>query len=186
MTIPSKPGASKPEPSAFTQALSKAGAVWRKLATWYHRILLALLGTLLGILVFPVALQVFARFLPFLPHWIWTEEMARLLFVWAIMIGAMVGVREGTHFVVDVWPALPPRADAVLRIVSRIGILIIAIVFFWMGIEFTRFAWWRISELAELPLWIIHIAWPVAGFTWLFFLAEQFYDDFRLVYGGGE
>ena len=163
---------------------SKLGAAWRKLATWYHKVLICLLGVSIGILVFPVALQVFARFLPFLPHWIWTEEMARLLFVWTIMIGAMVGVREGTHFVVDVWPPLSVRADAVLRIVSRIGVLIIAIVFFWMGIEFTRFAWWRISELAELPLWIIHIAWPVAGFTWLLFLGEQFYDDLRLVLGG--
>jgi TRAP-type C4-dicarboxylate transport system permease small subunit len=54
-----------------------------------------------------------------------------------------------------------------------------------MGIEFTKFAWWRISELAELPLWIIHIAWPVAGFSWILFLAEQFYDDFRAVLGSG-
>jgi TRAP-type C4-dicarboxylate transport system permease small subunit len=97
------------------------------------------------------------------------------------MIGAMVGVRESTHFVVDVWPQLSPRGDAILRIVSRLGILIIALVFFWKGIQFTRFAWWRISELAELPLWIIHIAWPVAGFTWVLFLAEQFYDDARTV-----
>lgn len=172
------------EPSGLT--LRKAGAAWRKFAAWYHKLLLALLGISLGILIFPVTLQVFARFMPFLPHWIWTEEMARLLFVWTIMIGSIVGVREGTHFVVDVWPRLPPRADAALRIVSRTGILIIGIVFFWMGIEFTKFAWWRISELAELPLWIIHIAWPVAGFSWILFLAEQFYDDVRAVLGNGE
>ncbi|HUE46301.1 MAG TPA: TRAP transporter small permease [Aestuariivirgaceae bacterium] len=166
--------------------MRKAGAAWRKFAAWYHKLLLALLGISLGILIFPVTLQVFARFMTFLPHWIWTEELARLMFVWTIMIGSIVGVREGTHFVVDVWPRLSPRADAALRIVSRTGILIIGVVFFWMGIEFTRFAWWRISELAELPLWIIHIAWPVAGFSWILFLAEQFYDDFRTVLGSGE
>lgn len=170
----------------FGLTLRKAGAVWRKLAVWYHRLLLAFLGISLGILIFPVTLQVFARFMPFLPHWIWTEEMARLLFVWTIMIGSIVGVRESTHFVVDVWPQLSARADAALRIVARTGILIIGIVFFWMGIEFTQFAWWRISELAELPLWIIHIAWPVAGFSWILFLAEQFYDDFRALLGGSE
>ena len=32
--------------------------------------------------------------------------MARFLFIWMIMIGAMVGVRESTHFDVDVWPEL--------------------------------------------------------------------------------
>lgn len=176
---------SSPSAGQSGLTLRKAGAAWRKLAVWYHKLLLALLGISIGILIFPVTLQVFARFIPFLPHWIWTEEMARLLFVWTIMIGSIVGVREGTHFVVDVWPRLSQRAEAVLRIVSRTGILIIGVVFFWMGIEFTRFAWWRISELAELPLWIIHIAWPVAGFSWILFLAEQFYDDFRAVLGSG-
>ena len=180
MTIRSKPG------GAVFDALSTAGSLWRRAAAWYHRFLVVLLALLIGVLVIPVALQVFARFLPFLPHWIWTEEMARLLFVWAIMIGAMVGVRESTHFVVDVWPRLSARGDAILRIVSRIGVTIIAIVFFWMGIKFTGYGWWRISELAELPLWIIHIAWPVTGFTWLVFLAEQFYDDLSLLFGAPE
>ena len=51
--------------------------------------------------------------------------------------------------------------------------LVFALVFVWAGSEFTRFAWNRISELAELPLWLIHIAWPVTGLTWVLFLGEQ-------------
>ena len=50
-------------------------------------------------------------------------------------------------------------------------------MFVWAGIEFTRFAWNRTSELADLPLWLIHIAWPVTGVTWIVFLGEQFVDD---------
>jgi hypothetical protein len=53
----------------------------------------------------------------------------------------------------------------------------------WAGIEFTQFAWHRISELAELPLWLIHIAWPVAGFTWIAFLGEQFVDNMKILLG---
>jgi TRAP-type C4-dicarboxylate transport system permease small subunit len=45
------------------------------------------------------------------------------------------------------------------------------VVFVWAGIEFTRFAWNRTSELADLPLWLIHVAWPVAGVTWIVFAA---------------
>ena len=41
--------------------------------------------------------------------------------------------------------------------------LLFALVFLWWGIDFTRFALNRISELAELPLWMIHIPWPIAG-----------------------
>jgi TRAP-type C4-dicarboxylate transport system permease small subunit len=110
--------------------------------------------------------------------------MARFLFVWAIMLGAMIGVREGTHFEVDLWPSVPPRVEAAVRLVSRVGVLAIALVFIWGGIEFTRFAWYRISELAELPLWLIHIAWPVAGVTWVIFLGEQMLHDVRVLLGG--
>lgn len=167
----------------MTKTTSGEVGGWRKFSALYHRFLCFLLALSILILIFPVTLQVFARFLPFLPHWIWTEEMARLLFVWTIMIGATVAVRESKHFEVDVWPVLAPRPNAALRLIARAGIGIIAVVFLWMGIEFTEFAWYRISELAELPLWLIHIAWPIAGFSWLLFLGEQVYDDLRILLG---
>ena len=62
-----------------------------------------------AILVIPVSLQIFSRYTELIPSYIWTEEMARFLFIWTIMIGAMIGVRESTHFEVDVWPQLSPR-----------------------------------------------------------------------------
>ena len=162
---------------------SGARSAWRRLTAWYHALLCWLLVVSVAILVIPVSLQIFSRFTALIPHYIWTEEMARFLFVWTIMLGAMVGVREGIHFEVDVWPKVPPRVDAAVRLVARLGVLVIALVFVWSGIEFTRFAWYRISELAELPLWLIHIAWPIAGVTWLMFLGEQMYDDLRLLVG---
>ena len=156
---------------------------WRRFTQFYHRLLSAIVVTSLAILIVPVSMQIFSRFTKLIPHYIWTEEMARFLLVWTIMIGAMIGVREGSHLVVDVWPRLSRRADAALRLIASTAILVLALVFVWAGIEFTQFAWWRISELAELPLWMIHIAWPVTGVTWLVFLGEQFYDDLRLMFG---
>jgi TRAP-type C4-dicarboxylate transport system permease small subunit len=164
-------------------SLSIKRHTWRKLTRWYGAFLSWLLIIAVAILVMPVALQIFSRFTTLLPHYIWTEEMARFLLVWTVMIGAMLGVREGTHFEVDVWPRLPRRAEAALRLVAKLGILIIALVFAWSGIEFTQFAWYRISELAELPLWLIHIAWPLAGFTWLIFLGEQMWDELNVLFG---
>ena len=135
----------------------------------------------------PVSLQIFSRYTALIPSYIWTEEMARFLFIWMIMIGAMLGIREGAHFEVDVWPRMNARAQAAVRLVSGIGVLVLALVFVWAGIEFTRFAWNRISELAELPLWLIHVAWPLTGLTWLVFQAERMLDDLRtLTAGSGE
>jgi TRAP-type C4-dicarboxylate transport system permease small subunit len=167
----------------MTQTPPDPPGPWRRMTAWYHRLLAALLMLSIAILVIPVSLQIFSRFTEIIPHYIWTEEMARFLFIWTIMIGAMIGVRERLHFEVDIWPRLGRRGEAAIRLVANLGVLAFALVFAWSGIEFTRFAWNRISELAELPLWLIHVAWPIAGFSWLLFLGEQFADDLRAFLG---
>jgi TRAP-type C4-dicarboxylate transport system permease small subunit len=157
--------------------------LWRRLTRWYSELLSWVLAISLGILVIPVALQIFSRYTALIPAYIWTEEMARFLFVWTIMIGAMIGVRESTHFEVDLWPRVSARTEAAIKLIARLGVLVVAIVFVWAGIRFTGFGWYRISELAELPLWTIHIAWPITGVTWLIFLGEQMYDEVRMLLG---
>ena len=149
----------------------------------YHRLLNIALIASVAVLIIPVSLQIFSRYTALIPSYIWTEEMARFFFIWSIMIGAMVGIREGTHFVVDLWPPLNARLQAVIRLVAAVFVLVFAFVFLWWGIDFTRFAFNRISELAELPLWLIHVPWPLAGATWILFLGEQMWDDLRIAAG---
>jgi TRAP-type C4-dicarboxylate transport system permease small subunit len=161
--------------------------LYKRFTAAYSRLLSWLLVASVAIIIVPVSLQIFSRYTELIPSYIWTEEMARFLFVWMVMIGAMVGVRDGTHFEVDVWPQLGPRAAALVRIVSSLGILGFALVFVWGGYLFTTFAWNRISELAELPLWMIHVAWPITGLTWLVFQGEHVADAVRvLLHGAGE
>jgi len=156
-------------------------SLWRRLTSAYSRLLSFLVALSVGILVVPVMLQIISRYTTLIPSYIWTEELARFLFIWTVMIGAILGVRDSAHFDVDLLPDLGPRFNAFMRIVSKLGVLVIAIVFVMGGIEFTRFAWFRTSELADLPLWLIHIAWPIAGGSWILFLGEQFLDDIRIL-----
>ena len=156
----------------------------RKLIDTYHRLLCALLVAAVAVLIIPVSLQIFSRFTSLIPSYIWTEEMARFFFIWMIMIGAMVGVRENVHFDVDLWPVLKPRANALLRIVTNLFVLVFALVFAWYGIKFLQFGWDQTSELAELPMAYIFAAWPMAGLTWLLFLGEHFVNDLRIVARG--
>jgi len=151
--------------------------LFRKIVDGYAAALRVLLAAAVGVLIFPVSLQIFSRYTDLIPSYIWTEEMARFLFIWMVMIGAMLGIHEGRHFEVDVWPRLAPRPQAALSLLSNLAVLVFALVFVWAGYEFTRFAWNRISELAELPLWLIHIAWPLTGLSWLLFTGEQTWDN---------
>ena len=156
----------------------------RKFISAYSRALDVALVASVAILIIPVSLQVFSRFTELIPSYIWTEEMARFFFIWMIMIGAMVGIRDGAHFDVDLWPDLRPRANALLRILSNVFILLFALVFVWYGIKFVQFGWSQNSELAELPMPLIFVAWPMAGLTWLLFLAERFVADIRVLSTG--
>ena len=153
----------------------------KKIIDYYHTLLSWLLVGTVAILLIPVTLQIISRYTALIPSWIWTEELSRFMFIWMVMLGAMIGVREGTHFDVDVWPDLQPRAAALLRIVSSVFVLIFALVFIWWGMQFVRFGWDQTSELADLPMNFIFIAWPVAGLTWLLFLGEIFVANFRIL-----
>ena len=147
----------------------------------YYKLLTWLMVACVAILIVPVTLQILSRFTDFVPAFIWTEELSRFMFIWMVMLGAMVGVREKSHFDVDVWPELSPRGAARLRIVSNLFVAVFAAVFIWWGMQFVRFGWNQESELAELPMPFIFLAWPVAGLTWALFLGEAFLADIRLL-----
>ncbi len=161
-----------------------ARGLFRRITAFYARFLEVLLVVTVVGIILPVTMQIFARFVEFIPRYIWTEELARFLLVWMIMIGAMLGIREATHFNVDLFNNLRGRAKAAMDILSSLFVLGFAYVFIVYGWEFTDTAWFRISELAELPLWTIHIAWPIAGVTWVIFAGERVWDDLQILLHG--
>jgi TRAP-type transport system small permease protein len=158
----------------------------RTLIDAYSRLLTWLMVATVAVLIVPVSLQVFSRYTALIPSYIWTEELSRFLFIWMVMLGAMIGIKEGTHFEVDVWPELGKRANAALKIVSHLFVLIFALVFVYWGVKFVQFGWYQESELAELPMPFIFLAWPLTGLTWLLFVGEIFYDNLRIVSGRDE
>lgn len=150
----------------------------------YHRLLTWVLAFAVAILIVPVSIQIFSRYTALIPAYIWTEEMSRFFFIWMVMIGAIIGVRERLHFDVDIWSDLSPRTNAVLRMVANLFVLTFTGVVIYWGIEFTQFGWNQTSELADLPMWLIFIAWPLTGISWLLFLIEAFVRDVDLYLRG--
>ena len=147
----------------------------------YYKALNWLLVGTVAILIVPVTLQIVSRYTALIPSYIWTEELSRFMFIWMIMLGAMIAVRDGTHLDVDLWPDLSPKAYAVTHIIASLFVLIFALVFVYWGFKFLQFGWNQDSELAELPMIYIFAAWPISGLTWLVFLGESFIKDLRIL-----
>ena len=152
----------------------------RMILEGYYRLLKILLTVLMAALIIPVSMQILSRYTGLIPRYIWTEEIARFCFVWIILIGAMIAVRDGTHFDVDVLPHSGNRAvEFASKLFVHFAILVMAMSFLWWGQDFYVLGARQRSEIFGLPMWMIYIAWPIAGGTWALFTIERIFDDFQ-------
>ena len=150
----------------------------QKFLAGYYRLLQFLLTLLMGLLIVPVSMQVLSRYTGLIPRYIWTEEVARFCFMWIIMLGAMIAVRDGTHFDVDVLPhSSNPLVELIMKLIVYAVMLAVAVTFVMWGYDFAVLGSRQQSEISGLPMLTIYIAWPIAGATWILFLVEKVWDD---------
>jgi TRAP-type C4-dicarboxylate transport system permease small subunit len=142
------------------------------------------LGRTIGILctvsiILTLSAGVISRYV-FNRPFFWTDEVARILLIWSIFIGAAMGFRKGTstaHIGMDYFVSLLPKKSK--KIAVKLGwlvnlffcvlILIIGISFFIQTISF------RTAAL-DISKGFIYICLPIFGILMLVFLINQFID----------
>ena len=138
-----------------------------------------LLGCLMASLAIPVGMQVISRYTGIIPTYLWTEELATFIFVWVVMIGAMLAVWDGTHFDVVITPdAQTPLGVLTQKSVVYIAILIFALLFAWYGIEYARVGSIQSSVMMRANLLWTYVTVPFAGGVWTVFAAYRLYEAF--------
>lgn len=153
----------------------------KKLLDLYFRFLKVLLTVLMGVLIIPVTIQILSRYVGIIPRYVWTEELARFCFIWIILVGAMIAVRENEHFIVDLLPEAKTRkGKAISLMVVDLMTFAMAAIFIVWGWPLVEFGLLQTSEMAELPMVYIYMAWPIAGISWTLFLAERTVDNIKL------
>ncbi|MEO3387951.1 TRAP transporter small permease [Mesorhizobium sp. CAU 1741] len=131
-----------------------------------------------GALIITVGLQVTARNVLGLPF-IWTLDLAQLLFSWIVFIGAAVAYRRGAHYTVDIWPENSPRLDFALRIVGLVAAAIVIYVLVLHGWTLTRIRWTGTVESLGISRGWMFIPIPLGGALMLLFLIEALWDTAR-------
>lgn len=150
----------------------------------YCGLLKVMLGLLMFLMIIPVMMQILSRYSGIFPRYIWTEEAARFCFVWIVMIGSMIAVRDDTHFKVDLWSEPGNvRQRGIAQLVAHVAMLLLAIVFSWYGCAFAGFGLMQDSEMVGINMISIYVAFPLSGVTWVIFLSERILDDVRLIAG---
>ncbi|MDR0439830.1 MAG: TRAP transporter small permease [Candidatus Accumulibacter sp.] len=158
----------------------------RMFISLYFKLLCVLVTALVGFILVPVTLQVFARYTDFIPTWMWTEEAARFCLIWMIMIGAAIAVKTRGHFDIDILPEPKTMRGKILaRLIVDLIVALFAAVFLYVGMTFTWDGRREISEITEMSMILMYIAFPISAFGWLLFLGEQIFDGVREFIEGG-
>lgn len=125
-----------------------------------------IVGTMLGLMVVVVALQIVVRFalppLGFVISAPWTEELARYLLVWSIFLGAAIACRAGALIAVDALPdSLPPRWGRRVRFIAMSITITFLLQLTWIGWRYVGFGWSETSTVLNVPMAVIYLAMPV-------------------------
>lgn len=135
-------------------------------------------GALFFVLICAVALQVVARNILAIPV-LWTSDAAQLLFAWLIFLGAAIGLRQGAHYFVDLWP----EGDSPFRrALTWFGIVISVVVVFILVVNGWALSMARargeIQSLGISRMWL-YIPIPVSGVMMALFLVELALKQWR-------
>ena len=148
----------------------------------YYRLLKLLLTILITAMIVVVSMQVFSRFTGIIPRYLWTEEASRFCFVWVIMIGSAIAVRDNSHFNVDLLPhPTSQRIQGIYGLITHLAMIIMAFVFVRYGYEFAKFGFMQTSEISEINMLSIYASFPIAGVSWVSFLLEHLIHDLNLI-----
>jgi TRAP-type C4-dicarboxylate transport system permease small subunit len=157
----------------------------KQILGWYDRILRFAIAWLMIFLVVPVSMQILSRYTELIPRYIWTEEAARFLFIWIIMIGSILAVRDETHFNVDVLPKpKTPKGKAIATLVVDLAMFAMALMFIWYGWEFVKFGYGQTSELTGINMVFIFGAFLLAGVSWAAVIVERTLSNLPALMGG--
>jgi len=157
----------------------------KQILAGYDRALRFVIRWLMILLVIPVTLQIVSRYTELIPRYIWTEEAARFLFIWIIMIGSILAVRDETHFNVDVLPKpQTARGKAVATLIVDLSMLAMAAMFIWYGWAFVKFGYGQTSELTGINMVFIFGAFLLAGVSWAAVITERTLKNLPALMGG--
>lgn len=117
----------------------------------------------------------------------WTEEAARFCLIWMIMLGTAIAVRMRGHFDIDLLPEPKTvRGKVMARLLVDITVALFGAVFFWISAIYSFDARTEVSEITEMSMALMYVAFPLSSAGWLLFLGEQIFDDVNEFVRGGK
>ncbi|GHV41308.1 C4-dicarboxylate ABC transporter permease [Synergistales bacterium] len=157
--------------------------MWRaitRLSDVLNKVVLRFLTVLLMLMVIVINVQVFCRYV-MNASLSWSEEVARYMFVWIVLLGASIGIKEWFHisvtFLVDRFPSKIRFAiDAVIKIM----IAAFSVVLFYASCILVKAVSAQISAALGLPVPILYLCMPITSFLIFLHIVSSLADQLIL------
>lgn len=138
-------------------------AILSKLNKHFEEIILVVFFSVMIILVF---LQVVFRYV-FNYSLIWSEELARYLFVWQILLGASLSIRDDKHLKIDViYMIVPEKMKKYIKVLSYFIFLVFALFLIKEGtllVNNMLFIKKQYTPAMKVPMGLIYLIVPFSA-----------------------
>jgi TRAP-type C4-dicarboxylate transport system permease small subunit len=122
----------------------------------------AALAIMVAVITCVTFLQVFTRYVIENPL-IWTEELARYLFVWIALIGGAAAVRTRGHFGLDILRRVAPSLRKPLGTVSTLVVFVFLCLLMYTGILETRQASTQFTHTLGVNMHWAYVCIPIGA-----------------------
>jgi TRAP-type C4-dicarboxylate transport system permease small subunit len=127
------------------------------------RVLEAVVGSVLAVMAALVIYQVAGRYLLGRPP-SWTEELARYLQVWLVLLAAPICLARGMHLSVDyLTPKLPAGLQKVVRTMVLVFVGFFSLILTVYGVKLLDVAAFQVSPALGISMVWPYLALPVSG-----------------------
>ena len=143
--------------------------------TTIYRLFKAGAITSLTAMITVVAIQVFSRvFLEASPHW--TEEAARIFFIYSVGFGTGIGIKRGDFIRLDlIGRYLSPATGRVLDLLTDIAVAAFAVIIIIHSISFVRLGMDELSPALEITMGFVFLSITLTGISILLFTLAGIY-----------
>jgi TRAP-type C4-dicarboxylate transport system permease small subunit len=95
---------------------------------------------------------------------VWSDELARYLFVWCAFLGWVVAARRGSHLAVTLGRGrMGPRARAALQFVGALAAVAFALLLAWQGARIAGRNWDVETTALAFDMGVVYAIVPVAS-----------------------
>ena len=151
----------------------------KKLNEWLSRLITLILLVSMCVLVVVTFLQVFCRFVIKVPI-SWSEEVARISFVWLILMGAAVCVKENSHLSLEIVTSLlSPKARSGMKIFVSAAIILVSLVLLTAGGSYVLRSVGKTTVTMPIPANCVYVAAPISAVLMIIFSIENIVEELK-------